>query len=191
MSLPPGRIPSFLSPAQPDPTQSKYWLRALSPMHSSGNLHFLIKAHSALFVFLPALPLKSSVSCEQEPLPFLKPQQFHNSEIAFIKIVDSQKKILSTEISNKSHQPWLVWLSGLTECQPVNQRVTSLITIQGTFPSCRPGPPVGGTPEATTHCCFSPPLSPSLPLLLKINKQPWLVWLSGLSAGLRTKGSPV
>lgn len=73
MSLPPGRIPSFLSPAQPDPTQSKYWLRALSPMHSSGNLHFLIKAHSALFVFLPALPLKSSVSCEQEPLPFLKP----------------------------------------------------------------------------------------------------------------------
>ena len=30
--------------------------------------------------------------------------------------------------------------------------------------------PVGSTQEATTHQCFSPSLSPSLPLFLKINK---------------------
>ena len=30
--------------------------------------------------------------------------------------------------------------------------------------------PVGGAREATTHWCFSPSLSPSLPLSLKINK---------------------
>ena len=37
------------------------------------------------------------------------------------------------------------------------------------------------------HCCdswFHIPYS-------KLNDEPWLVWLSGLSAGLRTKASPV
>ena len=33
-----------------------------------------------------------------------------------------------------------------------------------------PGSPGGGTQEATTHWCFSPSLSPSLPFSLKINK---------------------
>ena len=32
------------------------------------------------------------------------------------------------------------------------------------------GPPVGGMREATTHWCFSPSLSPTLPHSLKINK---------------------
>ena len=31
----------------------------------------------------------------------------------------------------------------------------------------------------------------SLPFSLKINKQPWLVWFSGLNAGLQTAGSLV
>ena len=51
-----------------------------------------------------------------------------------------------------------------------------------------------------SHQCFSPSLFPSLPLSLKVNKlniflkiknSPWLVWLSGLSASLKTEGSPV
>ena len=34
---------------------------------------------------------------------------------------------------------------------PVNQRVADSIPSQGTCLGCRPGPPVGGTQEATTH----------------------------------------
>ena len=56
------------------------------------------------------------------------------------------------------------------ECQPENQRVTDSIPSQGTrLASSRS--PVRGTQEATTHRCFSPSLSLSLPLSLKINKK--------------------
>ena len=54
---------------------------------------------------------------------------------------------------------------------PVNQRVIGSIPGQGTCLGCEPGAQQGGEQEATTHC-FSPSLSPSLPLCLKnkINK---------------------
>ena len=54
--------------------------------------------------------------------------------------------------------------------QPAYQRVASSIPSQGTCLGCRPGQVLsggGGTWEATTHCCFSPSLPPSLPLCLK------------------------
>ena len=40
----------------------------------------------------------------------------------------------------------------------------------GHMPGLRARSPVGGAWEATTHWCFSPSLSPSFPLFLKINK---------------------
>ena len=40
----------------------------------------------------------------------------------------------------------------------------------GHMPGLQARTPVRGTWEATTHCCFSPSLSPSFPLSLKINK---------------------
>ena len=40
----------------------------------------------------------------------------------------------------------------------------------GHLPALWARSPVGGVQEATTHWCFSPFLSPSLPLSLKINK---------------------
>ena len=55
-----------------------------------------------------------------------------------------------------------------TECWPANQRVVA--SIPALIPGLGARSPVGGTREATTHGCFSPSLSPCLPLSLKINK---------------------
>ena len=60
-------------------------------------------------------------------------------------------------------------MAQLFEHYPVNQRVVSSITTQGTCVGCTS--PVGDMREATTHWCLSPSLSPSFPLSLKINKQ--------------------
>ena len=58
------------------------------------------------------------------------------------------------------------WIDG----GPVNQRIASSIPSQGTCLGGGARSPVGSMGEATTHWCFSPSLSPSLPLSLKINK---------------------
>ena len=50
------------------------------------------------------------------------------------------------------------------ECLPANHRVTGLIPSLGHMPGLRARFPVGGVQEATAHWCFSPSLSPSLPL---------------------------
>ena len=57
------------------------------------------------------------------------------------------------------------------ECWPANQS-HGLDSQSGHMPGLQARSPVGGTQEATTHCCFSPSLSPSLPICLrnKINK---------------------
>ena len=55
------------------------------------------------------------------------------------------------------------------EFWPVNQRVTSSIPSQDTYLGCRPGPQLGVC-ERQPHIDVSLPLSPSLPLSLKINK---------------------
>ena len=52
---------------------------------------------------------------------------------------------------------------------PVKQRVSGSIPSQGTCLGFGPRPLWGGMQEATTHQCFSPSLSLSLTLSLKIN----------------------
>ena len=60
-----------------------------------------------------------------------------------------------------------------TEPQLANQSVTYSILGQGTCLGCGPGPWLGACerhPICVSLTCFSPSLSPSLPLSLKINK---------------------
>ena len=68
-----------------------------------------------------------------------------------------------------SSTPWLVWPSGLS-----TGLWTKGLLVQfpsGYMPGLWARSPIGGAQEATTHRCFSPFLSPSLPLYLKTNKQ--------------------
>ena len=58
---------------------------------------------------------------------------------------------------------------------PVNERVANSIPSQGTCLGCGPGPWLGACERdlvsvSLTHLCFSPSLSLSLPISLKINK---------------------
>ena len=57
---------------------------------------------------------------------------------------------------------------------PQSKKVTGLIPSQGTCLGCGPSPQLGHMQEATnqyfSHRCFSPSISPILPLSLKINK---------------------
>ena len=74
---------------------------------------------------------------------------------------------------------------------PENQRVAGLIPSQGTCLGCGPGPQQG-VQKRQPHIDVSPslflPPFPSLKIKSKIKYLPWLVWLNGLSASLRTKG---
>ena len=68
----------------------------------------------------------------------------------------------------KDFWPWLVWLSELsaglrTKGSPVQLPVRAHAWVAGQVPS-------RGAQEATTHWCFTPLLSPSLPLSLEMNK---------------------
>ena len=76
-------------------------------------------------------------------------------------------KIISSHLKMK-RVPWLVWLSGLsaglqTKGSLVPFPVRAHAWVGGQV--CR-----GSVWGATTHWCFSPSLSPSLPLSLKKNK---------------------
>ena len=69
----------------------------------------------------------------------------------------------------KKVQPWLVWLSGSSAgCEPKGRQFNSQ---SGHMPGLLARSPVGGTREATTHWCFSPSLSPSLPLFKNNNNK--------------------
>ena len=79
------------------------------------------------------------------------------------------------EICNTTLAGVAEWIERL----PVNWKVTGLIPGQGTCPGCRPGPQMGVCKRqpihvSLTHPCFSPSLSPSLPLSLKTNKNKML-----------------
>ena len=68
----------------------------------------------------------------------------------------------------KNCQPWLLWLvDWVPACEPKGHQFNSQ---SGHIPGLQARSPVGGAWEATAHWCFSPCLSPSLPLCLKINK---------------------
>ena len=61
------------------------------------------------------------------------------------------------------------------ECQPARQKLAGLIPSQGTCLGCGPDPQLGAWERqliyvSLTHRCFSPSLSLSLPLSLKIKK---------------------
>ena len=61
------------------------------------------------------------------------------------------------------------------ECQPAKWKAAGSIPHQGTCLGCGPGPRLGVCERqpidvSLSHSCFSPSLSPSLPLSLKINK---------------------
>ena len=69
----------------------------------------------------------------------------------------------------------LVGVAQWIECQPANQEVAGSIPCQGTCMGCGLGPSLGVCERqpadvSLTLQCFSPSLSPSLPLSLKINK---------------------
>ena len=90
-------------------------------------------------------------------------------------IINILRLILMTELKNLS-EPWLAWLSGWAPACKLKGSPGS-IPSQGTCLGCGPGR------EARTHWCFSPSLSFSLPLSLKINK--WNL-LKNLSEKLQT-----
>ena len=64
--------------------------------------------------------------------------------------------------------PWLVWLSGLSTSLPTERFLVWLPARARAWVRARS--PVGSVWEATTRWCFSPSLSPSLTLSLKVNK---------------------
>ena len=69
----------------------------------------------------------------------------------------------------KKVQPWLVWLSGSSVgCEPKGRQFNSQ---SGHMPGLLARSPVGGVQEATTHWCFSPSLSLSLPLFKNNNNK--------------------
>ena len=75
---------------------------------------------------------------------------------------------LCTETPFRKVWPWLVWLSGLSA--GLWTKGLRFDSQSGHMPGLWARSPVGGTWEAMTHWCFSPSLSPSLLLSLKINK---------------------
>ena len=93
----------------------------------------------------------------------LKGKWFANVEEVKQKTAQALRGIKIDDFSLAGVAQWV-------ECQPANQRVTSSIPSQGTCIGVWAKSPVGCAWEATTHWCFSPSLSPSLPLSLKINK---------------------
>ena len=102
-----------------------------------------------------ANPLKSS----QAGVNFCERAQLWSSGDDPLSWVNSPQRVTWT----------LAGVTQWTEYQPSNQRVTGWIPSLGHMTGLWTRSPVGGTPEATTHWCFSPSLSPSFSLS-KINK---------------------
>ena len=71
-----------------------------------------------------------------------------------------------------SFEKWFLTLAGVAhwiECRPVNWKVAGSIPSQGTGLGCGPGLQLGAQ-DRQPHSDVSLPLSPSLPVSLKINK---------------------
>ena len=69
----------------------------------------------------------------------------------------------------------LTGVAQLVRCCPTRQKVSSSIPSQATCLGCRPGPQLGACSRqpldvSLVHWWFSPSLSPSCPLSLKMNK---------------------
>ena len=80
----------------------------------------------------------------------------------------STLKVLHHHFRNEEISPgWCSSMDWVRACKPKGHQFNSQ---SGHRPGLRARSPVGCTWEATTHWCFSPSLSPSLPLSVKINK---------------------
>ena len=92
---------------------------------------------------------------------------------------------LNTRKTNNPVKKWAKALAGVAqwiEHSPANQRVAGSIPSQGTGLGWGRVPSRRHTKESTTHWCFSPSLSPSLPLSLKVNKIKSLkIWAKDLN----------
>ena len=86
----------------------------------------------------------------QDPCSFI-PQTYH---------MPDAYQVLETEVKHFALAGVAQWI----ECGPANQRVACSIPSLGPMPGLQAMFPVGGAWEATTGKCFSPSLSPSLPL---------------------------
>ena len=64
---------------------------------------------------------------------------------------------------NNRNSRALISAARLVGWHPAKQKVASFIPVQGTYLGCRFATQLGHVPEATDQC-FSPSLSPSLPL---------------------------
>ena len=87
-------------------------------------------------------------------------QQLSISKIVKIQLAEKEEK--------KKNESWLVWLSCLSTGLCTKGSLVWVPVREHAWVADRS--PVGGAQEAITHWCFSPSLSPFLPLSLKINK---------------------
>ena len=62
------------------------------------------------------------------------------------------------------------WHSSVDWVRACEPKSCQLDSQSGHMPGLQARSPVGGTGDTTTHWCFTPSLSPSLPLSLKVNK---------------------
>ena len=67
----------------------------------------------------------------------------------------------------RKHPGWCGSVDWVPACEP---KCCQFDSQSGHMPGLQARSPWGGTREATTHWCFSPCVSPSFPLSLKINK---------------------
>ena len=92
----------------------------------------------------------------------------HQSSLSVILIrVNHLHQNLSQSFYLKRSPAWCVSVDWVLAYEPKGCLFNSQ---SGHVPGLQPRSPVGGTQEATTHWCFSPSLSPSLLLSLKISK---------------------
>ena len=83
----------------------------------------------------------------------------------FVKI--KSKWIKNVNVKPEISPSWCTSVDWAPACEPKGRRFDSQ---SGHMRGLWARSPVGGVQEAITHRCFSPSLSPSLPLSLKINK---------------------
>ena len=95
-------------------------------------------------------------------------------ELTNMDLLDLERELIAEEEARDKETAALTGVTQWNERWPVNPRVVSLIPCQGTCLGFWPGPQLGARKRepmdaSLTHRCFSPSLSASLSLSLKIN----------------------
>ena len=97
----------------------------------------------------------------------LKGKHFASMKEVKQKVAEALKGIKIDEFKTILIPGWCGSVDWVLACEPKRSRFDSQ---SGHTPGLQARSPVGGAREAATHWYFSPSLSPSLPLSLKINK---------------------